>query len=182
MLFNFFYLFFAIAIIISALALLFAGIFLTMRPLLMLLEAGQPQSLFNALRQGDWVYFGLTGVLSGFLDNAPTFLAFFAAAGGQAPDLMTTHATTLTAISAGAAFFGGLSYIGNAPNLIVQSVARQHGVAMPSFFVFIAWAMVFLMPILAVSAWIFFAAPTGVLFWLVAPLGGAVVMALRRTD
>ena len=79
-------------------------------------------------------YFWLTGALSSFLDNAPTYLVFFELAGGDAQALMTKGALTLAAISCGAVFMGANSYIGNAPNFMVYAIARSGGVKMPSFF------------------------------------------------
>ena len=79
-------------------------------------------------------YFWLTGMLSSFLDNAPTYLAFFNLAGGDPAYLMTTGAHTLMAISMGAVFMGAMTYIGNAPNFMVVSIVQNRGVKMPSFF------------------------------------------------
>ena len=74
------------------------------------------------------MFFWITGMLSAFLDNAPTYLVFFNAAGGDAHILMNEMSQTLVAISSGAVFFGALSYIGNAPNFMVKSIAEQNGV------------------------------------------------------
>ncbi len=71
------------------------------------------------------MYFWATGVLSSFLDNAPTYLVFFNTAGGDPAALMTTYASTLAAISAGAVFMGANTYIGNAPNLMVKAIAEE---------------------------------------------------------
>jgi Na+/H+ antiporter NhaD/arsenite permease-like protein len=78
-------------------------------------------------------YFWMTGLLSAFLDNAPTYLVFFELAGGDAQNLMTNGALTLSAISAGAVFMGAITYIGNAPNFMVYAIARKNDVKMPSF-------------------------------------------------
>ena len=86
------------------------------------------------------MYFWATGLLSSFLDNAPTYLVFFNLAGGDAQTLMTTGATTLAAISAGAVFMGANSYIGNAPNFMVKAIAESRGVRMPSFFAYLGWS------------------------------------------
>ncbi len=91
-------------------------------------------------------YFWLTGLLSSFLDNAPTYLVFFNAAGGDAKQLMGPMAQTLAAISAGAVFMGAATYVGNAPNFMVKAIAEHQGVKMPSFFGFMAWSVVFLVP------------------------------------
>jgi Na+/H+ antiporter NhaD/arsenite permease-like protein len=81
---------------------------------------------------------------------------FFNLAGGNAQTLMTTGATTLAAISAGAVFMGANSYIGNAPNFMVKAIAESRGVRMPSFFAYVGWALVVLMPVFLVSTWLFF--------------------------
>jgi len=111
-----------------------------------------------AIRAGQWsrgrplaVVLSLavtTGVLSAFLDNAPTYLVFFELAGGDPNRLMTTLAPTLAAISMGAVYMGAFTYIGNAPNLMVQAIAVEQGVKMPSFFGYIGWSLVFLGPVL----------------------------------
>src|SRR3546814_17838848 len=86
------------------------------------------------------MYFWLTGLLSGFLDNAPTYLVFFNMAGGDAQHLMGPLSATLMAISAGAVFMGANSYIGNAPNFMVKAIAEEQGVKMPNFFGYMAWS------------------------------------------
>jgi len=85
-------------------------------------------------------------MLSSFLDKAPTYLIFFNAAAGDAGTLMGSLATTLLAISAGAVFMGANTYIGNAPNFLVKSIAEAGGVKMPSFFGYMGWSCVFLVP------------------------------------
>ena len=102
------------------------------------------------------MYFWATGVLSSFLDNAPTYLVFFNTAGGDAQTLMSTHAPTLAAISAGAVFMGANTYIGNAPNLMVKAIAESRGVRMPSFFGFMLWSGGILVPLFVVLTFIFF--------------------------
>jgi Na+/H+ antiporter NhaD/arsenite permease-like protein len=102
------------------------------------------------------MYFWATGILSSFLDNAPTYLVFFNTAGGDAATLMTTYATTLAAISAGAVFMGANTYIGNAPNLMVKAIAESRGVRMPSFFGYMAWSVAILIPLFVLSTFIFF--------------------------
>ena len=101
------------------------------------------------------MYFWLTGMLSSFLDNAPTYLVFFNTAGGDAAQLMA-HGSTLAAISAGAVFMGANSYIGNAPNFMVRSIAEQQGVAMPSFFGYMVWSFGILIPLFGILTLIFF--------------------------
>ncbi|MDQ0512063.1 sodium:proton antiporter [Ancylobacter amanitiformis] len=149
---------------IREVAKLFAAIFLTIIPVIAILKAGADGALsplvalvtqeggepFNA------GYFWMTGLLSGFLDNAPTYLVFFNLAGGDPAALMTTHAVTLEAISAGAVFMGALTYIGNAPNFMVLAIAKSRGVAMPSFFGYMAWSGIFLLPCFALLTWLYF--------------------------
>ncbi len=101
-------------------------------------------------------YFWLTGILSAFLDNAPTYLVFFNLAGGDAQHLMNEYRVTLEAISAGAVFMGAMTYIGNAPNFMVLAIAKSRGVAMPSFFGYMAWSGAFLLPCFALLTWLFF--------------------------
>ncbi|MFA5682069.1 MAG: sodium:proton antiporter, partial [Hydrogenophaga sp.] len=121
-------------------AKLFAGIFLTIIPVIAMLKAGVDgpfSAIVRAVTNPDGspnpaMYFWATGVLSSFLDNAPTYLVFFNTAGGNPQELMTTLAPTLAAISAGAVFMGANTYIGNAPNLMVKAIAEDRGVKMPS--------------------------------------------------
>lgn len=148
---------------IKEVAILFAGIFLTMIPLLAMLKAGEAGAMspLIALTQGaggpePWRYFWITGILSSFLDNAPTFLVFFNVAGGDAATLMTEYAHLLEAISAGAVFMGALTYIGNAPNFLVRSIAEEQGIRMPGFLGYIAWSCVFLLPVFGLLTAIFF--------------------------
>ncbi len=136
-------------------AKLFVGIFVTMVPVLAMLKAGEAGAFGAVTRAvtGDdgqplpWAYFWLTGALSSFLDNAPTYLVFFNLAGGDAQTLMTTLAPTLAAISAGAVFMGANTYIGNAPNFMVKAIAEERGVRMPSFFGYMAWSGAVLLPL-----------------------------------
>jgi Na+/H+ antiporter NhaD/arsenite permease-like protein len=101
-------------------------------------------------------YFWLSGGLSSFLDNAPTYLVFFNIAGGDARDLMTTMAPTLMAISAGSVFMGANSYIGNAPNFMVKSIAEERGIKMPTFLGYMAWSTAVLIPSFLIATWVFF--------------------------
>ena len=145
-------------------AKLFAAIFLCMAPVLAILQAGPAGAASGLVALTNdaagqpipWVYFWLTGVLSSFLDNAPTYLVFFNLAGGDAAVLMGQGAHVLAAISAGAVFFGAMTYIGNAPNFLVLTMARQGGVHMPGFFGYFGWACVFLLPIFILVTFIFF--------------------------
>ncbi|MDM0105914.1 sodium:proton antiporter [Variovorax sp. J22R24] len=145
-------------------AKLFAGIFLTIVPVIAMLKAGEQGPfgvVVSAVTRPDGqpdpaMYFWATGILSSFLDNAPTYLVFFNTAGGDPKALMTTYATTLAAISAGAVFMGANTYIGNAPNLMVKAIAESRGVRMPSFFGFMLWSGVILMPLFIIATFIFF--------------------------
>ena len=89
----------------------------------------------------------LTGGLSAFLDNAPTYLVFFELAGGDARELMGPLAGTLASISMGAVYMGALTYIGNAPNFMVYAIAQERGVRMPNFFGYLLWAGLILVPL-----------------------------------
>jgi len=102
------------------------------------------------------MYFWITGILSSFLDNAPTYLVFFNTASGDAQTLMTSLPSTLAAISAGAVFMGANSYIGNAPNMMVKAIAEERGVKMPSFFGYMAWSLAILMPLFVIMTFLFF--------------------------
>jgi Na+/H+ antiporter NhaD/arsenite permease-like protein len=142
---------------IREVAKLFAGIFICIIPVLAMLEAGHDGPfgwLLNAVTAHDGTpheaaYFWLTGILSAFLDNAPTYLVFFQLAGGDAAELMTKLAPTLAAVSMGAVFMGALTYIGNAPNFMVAAIANERGVKMPSFFGYMLWSGAVLLPVLA---------------------------------
>jgi len=101
-------------------------------------------------------YFWLTGMLSAFLDNAPTYLVFFELSGGDPQELMGSQAMTLTAISAGAVFMGALTYIGNAPNFMVYSMARRAKVKMPGFFGYMLWSGTILLPLFVLVTFIFY--------------------------
>ena len=145
-------------------AKLFAGIFLTIIPVIAMLQAGLQGpfgAVISAVTRPDGqpdpvMYFWATGILSSLLDNAPTYLVFFNTAGGDPTVLMTSLAPTLAAISAGAVFMGANSYIGNAPNMMVKAVAENRGVKMPGFFGYMAWSGVVLMPLFAIMTYIFF--------------------------
>jgi Na+/H+ antiporter NhaD/arsenite permease-like protein len=100
-------------------------------------------------------YFWASGVLSSFLDNAPTYLLFFNVGGGDATRLMSEVAT-LAAISCGSVFMGANSYIGNAPNMLVKAVAEENGVKMPSFLGYMAWSVGVLVPLFILVGIIFF--------------------------
>lgn len=154
---------------IQEVAYLFIGIFITMIPCLLILKAGSDGALailVNGVTRPAH-YFWVTGILSSFLDNAPTYLTFFNTALGSffpgmteaeaVPLLMTDKAIYLQAISAGAVFFGACSYIGNAPNFMVRSISEEAGTPMPSFFGYILkYSIVFLIPTFVLVTLIFF--------------------------
>jgi Na+/H+ antiporter NhaD/arsenite permease-like protein len=154
---------------IKEVAYLFAGIFITMTPCLLLLLAGSKGALgfvIDSVKE-PFHYFWVTGALSSFLDNAPTYLTFFTSALGKfcpgAPEsiavsrLISENPLYLMAISAGAVFFGANTYIGNAPNFMVRSIAEEAGTPMPSFFGYmLKYSIVFLVPIFIIVTLIFF--------------------------
>ena len=139
---------------IREVAKLFAAIFTVMIPVLAVLDAGKDGAfswLLSAVTERDGsphevAYFWYTGLMSAFLDNAPTYLLFFKLAGGDARVLMGELSGTLAAISMGAVYMGALTYIGNAPNLMDAAIAIERGVKMPSFFGYLFWAGVILIP------------------------------------
>ena len=138
---------------IAEVAKLFSGIFITVIPALSILA--DKQDIFKTLSSN--VYFWLTGSLSGFLDNAPTYLVFFNTAGGDPIQLMGELSQTLLAISAGAVFMGANTYIGNAPNFMVKSISESSGIEMPSFFgFFIKWSLPILFPLFIIISVILF--------------------------
>ncbi|HVF64004.1 MAG TPA: sodium:proton antiporter [Casimicrobiaceae bacterium] len=149
---------------IQEVAILFAAIFVTIVPVLAMLAAGREGAFapLVALVTSDdgspvnAAYFWLTGALSAFLDNAPTYLVFFNLAGGNAEVLMTTMASTLTAISAGAVFMGALTYIGNAPNFMVKAICEERKIRMPSFFGYMLWSGLILLPVFVALTFLFF--------------------------
>ena len=149
---------------ITEVAKLFAGIFVTIVPVIAMLKAGNDGAFASVLGMvsnpdgspNNVMYFWLTGSLSSFLDNAPTYLVFFNAAGGDPAVLMGPLAATLAAISAVAVFMGAKTYIGNAPNFMVKAIAEEAGVKMPSFFGYMAWSVVFLLPTFVLVTWLFF--------------------------
>jgi Na+/H+ antiporter NhaD/arsenite permease-like protein len=135
-------------------AVLFAGIFITMIPPLAILGArGGSLGVTEP-----WQFFWLTGVLSSFLDNAPTYLTFATlASGGQDLGwLATNEVQVLQAISCGAVFMGALTYIGNGPNFMIKAIATEVGYEMPSFFSYLACASAVLLPVFALVTLVFF--------------------------
>lgn len=143
---------------IQEVAVLFIGIFITMQPALMLLKALGPHIGLSSPVQMFWA----TGALSSFLDNTPTYLVFLTTAGtlgfmnGITTSLGTVPVKLLSAISCGAVFMGANTYIGNAPNFMVKSISDENGVNMPSFFGYIGWSLVFLVPVFILDMLVFF--------------------------
>ncbi len=144
---------------------LFLGIFITIAPVIAILQAGEKGAFVGLIslvhdssgQPVNAMYFWMTGLLSAFLDNAPTYLVFFNMAGGDAQALMTGHLFhTLLAVSMGSVFMGALSYIGNAPNFMVKAIAEQRKVPMPSFFGYMAWSFGILAPLFILHTFIFF--------------------------
>ena len=160
---------------IEEVAKVFAGIFMTIIPALAILKAGENgalRGLIGAIKEPIH-YFWITGTLSSFLDNAPTYLTFFNTALGQlhlteamVPEILSTpfdslpkdHQTfvnLLTAISVGAVFMGANTYIGNAPNFMVKAIAEQSGIRMPSFFGYMIWSVGILVPLFVIVTLVF---------------------------
>jgi Na+/H+ antiporter NhaD/arsenite permease-like protein len=159
---------------IKEVAILFAGIFMTIIPALAMLRAGEQGALAGLVRAvtQPWHYFWITGTLSSFLDNAPTYLTFFNLSLGrlgltepQVTAILTglvdseagrQFVPMLKAISAGAVFFGANTYIGNAPNFMVRSIAEENKIQMPSFFGYLVWSVGILFPLFYVVTMVFF--------------------------
>ena len=158
---------------IEEVAKVFAGIFITIIPALAILKAGENGALSGLILaiQEPFHYFWVTGVLSSFLDNAPTYLTFFNTALGKlhltesvVPEILSGQLVEaqhlefvrlLTAISVGAVFMGANTYIGNAPNFMVKAIAEQSGIRMPSFFGYMLWSIVILVPLFVVVTFVF---------------------------
>jgi Na+/H+ antiporter NhaD/arsenite permease-like protein len=149
---------------IAEVAKLFAGIFLTIIPVIAMLQAGREGALSTVVdlvtdsSNGEprhVMYFWTTGLLSAFLDNAPTYLVFFNLAGGDPIALMGPLKRTLAAISAGAVYFGALTYVGNAPNFMIKAIAEERGVTMPSFFAYLGYSALVLLPLFVVITLIY---------------------------
>lgn len=135
-------------------AVLFLGIFVAMVPALRLLEVNAAHlPLTDA-----WHYFWLSGALSAFLDNAPTYLTFatIAAHGQDFAPLMNDPRNVLQAISCGAVFFGAMTYIGNGPNFMVKAIAEESGWQTPSFFGYLLYSCAILLPIFLLVTYLFF--------------------------
>jgi len=156
-------------------AYLFAGIFMTIIPALAILQAGEHGAMAGLIRavKEPWHYFWATGTLSSFLDNAPTYLTFFNSAlgklglteeqiraaffSGHAVQTYPEFISYLKAISVGAVFMGANTYIGNAPNFMVKSIAEEAGIPMPSFFGYILkFSLPILIPSFIIIMFLFF--------------------------
>lgn len=143
---------------IEEVAVLFIGIFITMIPALLILKARGAELGLN----NPWQMFWGTGILSSFLDNTPTYLVFMTTAGslgaqsGIATTVGTISVKMLEAISCGAVFMGANTYIGNAPNFMVRSIAEENGIKMPSFFGYMGWSLCCLIPVFLIDMLIFF--------------------------
>lgn len=146
---------------IKEVAEFFIAIFITAAPILSILEKGNSGALSAVFEwiapTGEFILskcFWASGLLSSILDNAPTFLIFFHLASGNAVELMTTKAALLTSISISTVFMGALTYIGNAPNLMVRSIAPYYGVKVPSFIGYMLWSVGILFPVLLVISFL----------------------------
>jgi Na+/H+ antiporter NhaD/arsenite permease-like protein len=143
---------------IEEVAVLFIGIFITMQPALMILKSMGASLGLTHPYQMFWV----TGALSSFLDNTPTYLVFLTTAGAMSftEGIVTTLGTVpvkmLMAISCGAVFMGANTYIGNAPNFMVKSISDENGIKMPSFFGYLLWSLCILVPVFILDTLIFF--------------------------
>lgn len=150
-------------------AILFIGIFLTMMPCLKILQAGEDGKLSFIIHtvSHPYHYFWVTGLLSGFLDNAPTYLTFLSSLVGKfypgmepriaVSSLIKDNVVFLEAISAGSIFFGANTYIGNAPNFMVRSIAEETGTVMPSFFGYmLKYSIPILVPVFILITLIFY--------------------------
>src|SRR5262245_11981436 len=135
-------------------AVLFAGIFLTMIPALELLRLRGDELGVRA----PWQFFWASGMLSSFLDNAPTYLTFLALAQGlRLPgEVVGVPNAILAAISVGSVAMGANTYIGNAPNFMVKAIAEEAGVKMPSFFGYMLYSGAILLPLFVVVTVVFF--------------------------
>ena len=144
-------------------AVLFAGIFICMQPPIEILR-GAGESLARVIHQ-PWHFFWATGILSSFLDNAPTYVVFFESAVAITPPETTAQIVVtdggqvlnslLRAVSLGAVFMGAMTYIGNGPNFMVKSIAEQNRVPMPGFFGYMIYSCTILVPIFALLTWLF---------------------------
>ncbi len=138
---------------IKEVAYLFIGIFLTMVPALLILE--ENSAIILQYVKSPSHYFWATGALSSFLDNAPTYVTFFTAAGIDPRNFTPSMEVMLTAVSVGAVFMGANTYIGNGPNFMVKSIAEEHKVKMPSFFGYMKYSLSVLIPMFFIISQLF---------------------------
>ena len=140
-------------------AVLFIGIFITMIPALRILEINGDKLGIDT----PWKFFWVTGALSSFLDNAPTYLVFMSTAKSLA--LMKNITTGLVAgvpeiflkaISVGAVFMGANTYVGNGPNFMVKAICEENDIPMPSFFKYMGWSILLLIPTFIIITFVFF--------------------------
>ena len=153
---------------IKEVAILFAAIFATIIPPLAILEAGEQGALAGLIHlvRSPAEFFWATGLLSSFLDNAPTYLTFLSTALGRMYPGVPEHAAILRliaeydlylrAVATGAVFMGANTYIGNAPNFMVKAIAEESGIEMPSFFGYMKYSLLVLVPVFLVTTWVFF--------------------------
>ncbi len=144
---------------IKEVAILFAGIFVTMVPVLTMLQVHGSQ--LGVVQP--WQFFWASGSLSSFLDNAPTYLVFMSTAQSVAHAqgilsglVVGVPETLLKAISAGSVLMGANSYIGNGPNFMVKAICEENKVRMPSFFGYMAWSIGILIPLFIAITFVFF--------------------------
>lgn len=135
--------------VMREIVILFFAIFTTITPVFHLLQTA-------SLAPNPLLWFWASGIASAILDAAPTYLIFFEAAGGHAASLSAAPARLLTAIAAGSVFFGPVTYLGNAPNLMIREIASRRGVKMPGFFAFSGIMIVILTPIYVLMSFLFF--------------------------
>ena len=130
----------------------FLVIFIVLAPVLFILNNHSDSihkyilSISNG-KDGAMVYFWLCSLASSFLDNAPSYLLFFNMAGGNPEELMYVYPNILTAISISSVVMGSMTYIGNAPNMMVKSIATRKGIAMPSFLGYVLWSVAIILPL-----------------------------------
>ncbi|BDB96049.1 sodium:proton antiporter [Candidatus Hydrogenosomobacter endosymbioticus] len=141
--------------------MIFLGVFITAMPVVEYISSCKAVGVFSILNDSGplrpALYFWITGILSSILDNAPTYLLMFHAAGGKAALIdIESNKILLKAISCGSVFMGALTYIGNSPNLLVKAVSEQRGVKMPSFIAYSKWAIVCLTPLFVLLTAILF--------------------------
>ena len=129
----------------------FLVIFIVIAPVLFILSENSTsiQEFMHTISKGkdqSFIYFWLCGTASSFLDNAPSYLLFFNMAGGNPDELMYTYANILKSISVSSVVMGSMTYIGNAPNMMVRAISEKQGVKMPSFIGYMLWSGLIILP------------------------------------